>query len=194
MSAVELAEWEARYRAADLETAAPEPFVVEAAAALPVGGKAIDLAGGTGRHALWLAGRGWDTTLVDISPTALAVAAAAALRLGLGVATEVVDLDAADPSGGPWDLVVIHHYLNRPLLGRLHHMMRPGGAVVVCHQTRLNLERHPRPGARHLLAPGELEELLSRFELAAYLEGWTPQGRHEARAIGRRTEESGAVL
>lgn len=195
MSVAELTEWEARYRALDPGSiAAPETFVVEALSALPVGGKAVDLAGGTGRHALWLAGRGWDTKLVDISPTAVAIAVAAASRRGLDLAAEVVDLDEADPSDGPWDLVIIHHYLNRRLLGRLHRIMRPGASLVVCHQTTINLERHVRPSVSHLLAPGELAGLLDRFELSLYFEGWTPQGRHEARAIGQRTESAAAAV
>ena len=73
-------------------------------------------------------------------------------------------------------------------------MIGPGGTLVVGHQTTINLERNPRPSAPHLLAPGELGELLAGFELSMYREGWTPHDRHEARAIGLRTETSGAGL
>ena len=128
MSVAEEAEWEERYRSAQSAApGTPEQFVVDSVSALSVTGTALDLAGGTGRHALWTADRGWDTTLVDISPTAVASAAAAASRRGLRLATEVVDLDEADPSGGPWDLVIIHHYLNRALLGRVQQLLRPHG-------------------------------------------------------------------
>jgi len=184
MSADERAEWEARYRSArGADPGAPEPFIVNAVNSLSARGRALDLAGGIGRHALWVAERGWDATLVDISPTAVAEAAATASRRGLRLATEVVDLDETDPSGGPWDLVMIHHYLNRTLLGRAHELLRPGGTLVVCHQTLINLERSPRPGARFLLEPKELATLLSHLQLSTYFEGWTEQGRHEAQAV-----------
>jgi 2-polyprenyl-3-methyl-5-hydroxy-6-metoxy-1,4-benzoquinol methylase len=192
MSADERAEWEERYRAPNsVRIGAPAPFVVAAVTALYATGTALDLAGGTGRHALWLAERGWEAKLVDISPAALEIAATAASRKGLRLTTEIVDLDDADPSGGPWDLVVIHHYLNRDLLGRVHRLVRAGGTLIVCHQTRANLERNPRPSAEFLLAPGELVELLSRFELSTAFEGWTPQGRHEARVVGQPVRSPG---
>ena len=184
MSAAELAKWEERYRAnAAAPLADPEPFVVDAVDALPVVGSAVDLAGGSGRHALWLAERGWVTTLVDVSPTAVEIARDAAKRRALQLRAEVLDLDDADPAGGPWDLVVVHHYLNRELLARVHRLLRPGGRLVVCHPTLRNLERHPRPAADLLLGPGELPTLLGGLTFTAYFEGWTAQGRHEARAV-----------
>lgn len=184
MSAAERAEWEERYRSAErVAPSNPEPFVVDSVNGLSVAGRALDLAGGTGRHALWLAERGWDATLVDISPTAVAVAAASGSRRGLRLATEVVDLDDSDPLGGPWDLVIIHHYLNRALLARVHQLLSPGGTLVICHPTKINLERNPRPTARFLLEPAELPTLLTQLQLSAYFEGWTAQGRHEAQAV-----------
>lgn len=150
---------------------------------MPVAGSAVDLAGGSGRHALWLADSGWDTTLVDISPTATTIALAAAARLGVSLSTEVKDLDNADPAGGPWDLVVIHHYLNRGLLGRVHRLLRPGGKLVACHPTLHNLDRNSRPTARFLLEPGEMSTLLDGLEIVTYFEGWTNQGRHEAQVV-----------
>jgi tellurite methyltransferase len=65
--------WNARYR----EEAAippPSPFLVGLDALLPRTGRALDVAGGPGRHALWLARRGLDVTLADVSDVALEVA------------------------------------------------------------------------------------------------------------------------
>nr|MBA3718830.1 class I SAM-dependent methyltransferase [Nocardioidaceae bacterium] len=47
----------------------PNRFVVEEVTALPAG-RALDLACGEGRNALWLAGRDWQVTAVDFSPVA----------------------------------------------------------------------------------------------------------------------------
>jgi hypothetical protein len=51
--------------------------------------------------------------------------------------------------------------------------------------TRSNLERHTRPDPRHLLEDGELPGLVPGLEIVRYEEGWTEQGRHEARLVAR---------
>jgi len=63
---------------------------------------------------------------------------------------------------------------------------------VVDHPTIVNLERHPSPAAPHLLEPGELPGFAAGLDILFYEEGWTPRGspeaRHEARLVARRTE------
>ena len=55
-------EWDARYRDSELVwSAGPNQFVEECCADLPPG-RAIDLAAGEGRNAIWLAEQGWDAT------------------------------------------------------------------------------------------------------------------------------------
>lgn len=64
-------QWDARYRASELVWGAgPNRWVEQELADLP-GGRAVDLACGEGRNALWLAGRGWRVCGVDFSPVAL---------------------------------------------------------------------------------------------------------------------------
>lgn len=67
-------KWDARYAARGPHTAGPDEFLLSVDHALPHSGLALDVAGGTGRHALWLANRGLETTLLDISETGLAIA------------------------------------------------------------------------------------------------------------------------
>ncbi|WP_338888451.1 class I SAM-dependent methyltransferase [Rhodococcus sovatensis] len=63
--------WDAKYSAADLVYGAPpNQTLVEFATALPRG-RALDLASGEGRNALWLATRGWEVTAVDFSAVGL---------------------------------------------------------------------------------------------------------------------------
>jgi tellurite methyltransferase len=69
--------WNSKYREAPTAwTSAPDPFLVSAFSEyiLPLyssGGSALDLAGGAGRHAIWLAEQGWEVTLIDISEAGL---------------------------------------------------------------------------------------------------------------------------
>ena len=64
-------DWDARYRDKDLVWGIEPNRWVEQELAAATPGRALDLACGEGRNALWLASRGWDVTAVDFSPVAL---------------------------------------------------------------------------------------------------------------------------
>lgn len=177
--------WNQRYRdGAGL--ADPSAFLEEAAGFLPQTGRALDLAGGAGRHALWLARRGLEVTLCDVADEGLARASQRAREQGLTIRTEQRDVEADGAPPGPWDLVVSFHYLWRPLFAALPTLLAPGGVVVYCQPTRSNLEKNPRPSARFLLEDGELAGLLPHeLEVLSLEEGWHGD-RHEARLVARR--------
>ncbi len=165
----------------------PPGVLLEFADRLPTSGRAIDLAGGAGDGALWLAQRGFEATLADVSDVALAQAGTRARSLGLMLATECVDLEADPAPQGPWDLIVVAHYLNRSLLQRLPQLLSEDGMLVIGIGTERNLERHPRPSARFLLADGELPSLIPGLTTVEHREDWAEWGVHEARYLGRRT-------
>lgn len=177
--------WNARYRD-EAPSDDPAPFVVSLDALLPRQGRALDVAGGGGRHALWLARRGLEVTLADVSDVALDRAARRARAEGLSLATVRVDLEVDPLPAGPWDLVLCTYFLHRPLLAALPGALAPGGLLVVAHATRTNLERHRRPGPDHLLEDGELPALVRGLEVLSSEEGWLESGRHEARVVARR--------
>jgi SAM-dependent methyltransferase len=179
------AHWNARYTERP-EPLPPSPFLAELDALLPRRGRALDVAGGAGRNAVWLARRGLETTLVDVSDVALAQAGAAARAEGLRLATLRLDLEAEPLPAGPWDLVLCTYFLHRPLFAAVPALLAPGGLFVFAHATRKNLERYARPGPAHLLDDGELPGLVTGLELVRSVEGWLEGGRHEARVVARR--------
>lgn len=179
--------WNERYRE-DAARPEPSPFLVALDPMLPRCGRALDVAGGSGRHALWLARRGLEVTLADVSDVALAHAARAARAEGLALATVPVDLEAAPLPTGPWDVIVCTYFLHRPLFGAFPTALAPGGLLVFAHATRSNLARHPRPGPAHLLEDGELPALVRGLEVVRLDEGWLESGRHEARVVARRVD------
>ncbi|MCW2584274.1 MAG: Methyltransferase type 11, partial [Klenkia sp.] len=61
--AVHAQDWDARYAEKAQWSAEPNALVAQLCADLTPG-VAVDLAAGEGRHALWLAGRGWQATAV----------------------------------------------------------------------------------------------------------------------------------
>lgn len=183
--------WNARHAAAVGAARAPAALVTECAQLLPTTGRGVDVAGGRGRHALWMARRGLDTTLVDVSTVALDIAAAAATAQGLSLRTEQRDLERSGPPPTVFDFILVVDYLHRPLLGPLAEALRPGGVLMVVHPTMANLRRHPHPSARFLLHEGELGTLLAKTGLRVlqYDEGLRADGRHVARIVASRPGE-----
>jgi tellurite methyltransferase len=182
--------WNTRY-AEEAETPAPSPFLLSLDGVLPRRGRALAVAGGSGRNAIWLARRGLDVTLSDVSDVALDRAARAARDAGVPLRTARLDLEADPPPPGPWDLVVCTYFLHRPLLAALPALLAPGGLLVVAHATRTNLTRHARPGPDHVLEDGELPGLVRGLEVVRSEEGWLEGGRHEARLEARRPPAPG---
>lgn len=193
MSSADRTKWNARWeQRGSADPRPPEVFVTAQAARLPSAGRALDLAGGNGRHALWLAERGLDVTLLDVSPVALEQAAATAARRGLDVTTLEFDCDAIDAGEapfprGPWAVILCHHFLWRPLFAHAARELAEGGLLLFAQPTRHNLERHPHPSERFLLPPGELAAWVSpHLEILSLEEGWQPNGRHEAQLVAAR--------
>jgi SAM-dependent methyltransferase len=185
MSEDDRQRWNARYRE---PTPGREPagFLRSLADQLPTTGRALDVAGGVGHDALWLARRGLDVTLVDISDVALEHAAAAAREAGVALRTQRVDVESEPLPPGPYDMVLCLNFLWRPLFAEFSRVLAPGGLLVFAQPTRGNLQRHPHPSARFLLEEGELPRLVRGLELVSYTEGWTDEGRHEARLVATR--------
>ena len=141
-------EWDARYSHGPVWTRQPNVWVRDTVGHLPPG-RALDVAAGDGRHALWLASLGWAVTAVDISLEGMRLGAAIARERAGGpghLPGEVawVVADARTPVIAPRsaDLVLVA-YLHLPTddlavaLGRAADAVAPGGwAVVVGHDVR----------------------------------------------------------
>ncbi|WP_423196642.1 MULTISPECIES: class I SAM-dependent methyltransferase [unclassified Cupriavidus] len=133
-------------------SSAPSPWVVRWAHLVRPGGRVLDLACGAGRHAVWLAGRGFEVTAVDRDAQAVAA-------LPAPIAGRVADLEQGDwPLAGlpPFDAVVVTNYLHRPLWPHLLAAVAPGG-VLVYETFAAGNETVGRPSRPDfLLRPGEL--------------------------------------
>jgi 2-polyprenyl-3-methyl-5-hydroxy-6-metoxy-1,4-benzoquinol methylase len=190
MSEGERRRWEARWEERRERELPPAAWFVIVADRFPAPGRALDWAGGDGRHAIWLAELGWRVTVADIAPNALAIARERAERRGVAIETALLDLERDPPPAGPWDLILCHHYLDRSLPVRVAVHLAPGGILAWVQQTVRNLERNPRPPRRYLLEEGEMRRLLAPLEIVLLEEGWSEEGRHEARALARRPAAS----
>lgn len=100
-------EWDERYAASDLVwSAGPNRFVEAECADLPPG-RAVDLAAGEGRNAIWLADRGWHVTAVDFSAVALDKGARVHADSASAGRVEWVCADATTWTGEGYDLAVV---------------------------------------------------------------------------------------
>ena len=142
----------------------------------------LDVACGHGRHMKWFAGRGCTSTGVDQSAEALKSAA------------QWGDVVQADIENGPWplngppgspgapdaapprtfDLVVVTHYLWRPLLGVIAQSLAPGGVLLYETFAHGNetVGKPSRPD--FLLRPGELLQAFAALRIVAFEDGFLP--------------------
>jgi FolB domain-containing protein len=136
-------------------------------------GRALDLASGEGRNALYLAQQGFEVHAWDRNQDSLQALAAKAASLHLPITTRLVDLER-EPSipVETFDLIVVFHYLQRDLIPAIIKSLRPGGIVI--YETFLidNHERFNHPRRREFcLGHNELLSLFSELRILAYREG-----------------------
>jgi tellurite methyltransferase len=135
----------------------PSPLLVETAGKLKPG-RALDLACGSGRNAIWLAEHGWQVTAVDRSPIAIPA-----------VDTRVADLEKHEfqIDEASWDLIVVCLYLQRDLFEPIKRGLKPGGVALVI--VLLMEPGHERSLFR--AHPGELAKYFDDWEILHYYEG-----------------------
>jgi 2-polyprenyl-3-methyl-5-hydroxy-6-metoxy-1,4-benzoquinol methylase len=138
-------EWDRRYRGSELVwTARPNRFLVAEAAELPPG-RALDLAAGEGRNAVWLAEQGWRGTGVDFSRVGLEKAERLAAERGVHAKWVHADLVDYRPTPRAFDLVVVFHLQvpqaqrRRVLRAAAEAVATSGTLLVVAHDST-NLE------------------------------------------------------
>lgn len=166
---VTLDEWNERYRSREEIGGEPASLLVDAAGHLPPG-RALDLACGAGRNALWLASRGWEVVAIDGAPEAIRIVR----EHDAAIDARVMDLEAGaalpfhDES---FDLVAILYYLHRPLFAEAKRIVKRGGVVVCAVKMR----------GTYRVKPGELAQHFDDFEVLRSHEG------EIAELIARRT-------
>ncbi len=177
-------DWNGRYEASELLWSA-EPnrrFAADVGSLEP--GRALDLACGEGRNAVWLAERGWQVTGVDFSEVALGKAERLAASRDVEVEWTLADLREHRPRARAFDLVALL-YLQLPpderrlVLGRAADAVSPGGsAYVLGHHTRNLTQGHG--------GPKDVAVLFTPEDAAADLGGLVVE---RAETVERRVEQ-----
>ena len=168
--------WDERYAATEMVwSVEPNQFVARECADLSPG-RAVDLAAGEGRNAIWLARRGWEVTAVDFS----AVAVEKGRRLAGDVPVTWLVADATTWHGdGDFDLAVLA-YLQLPADQRratvraAYAALRPGGTFLLVAHDTTNLTEGTG-------GPQDAAVLMTADDVLADLDGFDPAVEHAGR-------------
>lgn len=193
--------WDERYRSGEFKYRLTDAFVTDAhenylLPLLPAGSTGLDLAGGAGHHAIWLAQQGWRMALADWSGVALEIARQRAHDEGVdrletlqGAATEVVEKFHAE--GRRFGFVLVSFFLDRAVLPWLPKILALDGLLLYRTYTVDN-ERLGNPRGPHdpeyLLRSQELLEAFPGLKILHYDETVVAKG--VAELIAQRASAS----
>ena len=184
MSHAERDKWDARYRAgAYSERAHPTALLADWLDRLPRG-RALDVACGAGRNALFLAAAGYAVDAVDISSAGLERGRATAAERGVDATWHCVDLEERPDAlpRGPYDLVVWVRYVNAALWPVVVSRLARGGHVLVEQHLVTSADVVGPTSAAFRLAPGDLARAAADLVAVYAREGLVvdPDGRTAA--------------
>jgi len=133
-------------------------------------GTAVDLGGGNGRNAVWLAEQGWSVTCVDVSSVGLDQGAQRAAASGAALDCEVADLRSWEPGGRRFDLVVLAN-IHLPVDERVRlftvaqDAVAPGGRLFVVGHRVDSFGPDGHPHAERLFTEELLASLIDQLEI-----------------------------
>jgi tellurite methyltransferase len=181
--------WNERYAQPDRRwmPETPSEWLVAHEALLHGGGRALDVACGDGRNALYLAQLGYMVEAIDVSDVAIAALSAAVEARGLTmtITPRVMDLEREPLPAGPYDVIVMTNFLLRDLYAPLQQALAPGGLLVFetlarCHVDELGHSFNPD----YLLEPGELPRAFAGLEVVEHHEGVAQRSGHPRGVAG----------
>ena len=169
----------------------PSALLVEAIEGRPPG-RALDVAMGQGRNALFLAQRGWSVTGFDVSDKGLAVARANASKTGVTVRAVKSTIEEFDYGTAQWDLLALIYVPasahEGPAMATLARALKPGGLLVIesFASDRSAPQRRPVD-----IDPAALKATLSDFDILRFddreaISEWEPQPTRLCRVIARK--------
>lgn len=164
-------DWDARYATGEHHSSKePGKLLKEFISVLPKG-KALDIACGEGRNAIFLAKNGYDVDAVDISAVAVKNGGKRAEKEGVKVNFIQADMEQYKIQTETYDLIVNYNYLQRTLISGIKNGLKKGGVVIfetyTMEQQAIGQPKTPE----FLLKPNELLRLFEGMHIFFYREG-----------------------
>jgi SAM-dependent methyltransferase len=156
-------------------------------ASVPTHGRALDLACGSGRQAVWAALRGLEVDAFDVSPVAIEMARRLAADHGVADRVHAVVHDAddglPDDLADGYQLVVCQRFRDPTLYPLIPSLLAPGGIAVI---TVLSSVGHDGDAGPFHAAPGELTAAVAG--IAGMVELASLEASGEATVVVRRDD------
>jgi len=164
--------FDALYRDRNQTTFSTEPsaFLVSAVKDVKPG-KALDVATGQGRNAVFLATKGWDVTGFDIAEEGLKAANENAAKAGVAITTLKARLEDFDYGTARWDLICFIYVpteliVDPAFIARIRTALKPGGLALIIRAVRLNTA--PQPGRKESDKMNALPKAWSDLQIVFY--------------------------
>jgi len=163
------AHWDLKYEQGLPSLTEPDPFFISAYISAyekfvpessPHKRAALDLAGGVGRHALWLAGRNWRVTVVDLSDVAIRKLGQAAQELDVKLDLLVGDASEYKFEPARFDLILLFYHFDRSLFPKIVSALKPGGLLICKMSLRWDSGESSTTASANPLQRNELPSLV----------------------------------
>ena len=136
-------------------------------------GRALDIAMGEGRNAVYLSKKGFSVDGVDISEVGIRKAKRLARDNHVTINTITADLSAYQIKPDSYDVILNIDYLQRNLVPQIKRGLKKGGIVVFENYTVDQLSNLQDKGSiprDYLLEKGELKNLFKEYQVLVYKE------------------------
>ena len=161
--------WDEKYSKSCDSTESPSHFLVEQIGRLPRG-KALDLATGSGRNAIFLAMNGYEVDAIDFSTVAVSQLQSFVKKQSLAVLAKQIDLTVYRIPDRTYDLIINFNYLERSLIPQIIKGLKPGGMILFETYT-IEQPRYGKPhNPDYLLKPNELINSFKELHIIYYHE------------------------
>jgi len=184
--------WDVKYEQGMPSLTEPDPFFISAyerfvGPSFPKSGVALDLAGGLGRHALWLASRSWQVSVVDLSDVAIGKLNQAALELNVKLDLLVGDASEYKFEPARFDLIVLFYHLDRSLFPKIVSALKPDGLLICKMRMRWDSDASLAASGTGPLGRDELPSLVPELHVLHHQER-SVRDRGVVEFVGRKAE------
>ena len=160
--------WDSRYAKEEYVMGKdPIPFLAAHVDLLPKG-KALDLAMGEGRNAVFLAGNGFQVLGLDISTKGIEKAQKLAAEKNVTIEAKAVDLEQYQLERDKYEVVLVSYYLQRDLVPQIKAALKSGGMVVIETYNLDHLKHNPRFRREWTLEKNELLDWFMDYKVLYY--------------------------
>ncbi len=170
MSQEDKQKWDQRYATDDYRKTNPVDLLHEWGPRLKAG-RALDVACGAGRNALYLAELGFAVDAIDISTAGLNIGRQLAAEQQLSINWIEQDLDGGLVIDESYDLIVVFWFVNMPLITELCRHLKPGGYLISSQHLAVEGDLSGPRSSRFRIQPDELRSAVDGLDIVYYHEG-----------------------